>query len=103
MNDFFIMADVWLFLRIFLLLPTFYLFKGRETASFFTFFLMYITADIATAVIMLNLKSGLDLPEVISFIQDNTAVISLVLIAVNIAVFAVSAAISAKILQKDVR
>ena len=32
-----------------------------------------------------------------------TAVISLVLIAVNIAVFAVSAAISAKILQKDVR
>ncbi|GEM_PF-2905323 len=102
-NDFFIMADVLLFLLIFLLLPTFYLFKGRETASFFTFFLMYITADIATAVIMLNLKSGLDLPEVISFIQDNTAVISLVLIAVNIAVFAVSAAISAKILQKDVR
>lgn len=102
-NDFFIMTDVLLFLLIFLLLPTFYLFKGRETASFFTFFLMYITADVATAVIILNLKSGLDLPEVISFIQDNSALISLVLIAVNTAVFAVSAAVSAKILDKDAR
>lgn len=102
-NDIFIMVDVLLFLLIFLLLPTFYLFKGKETASFFTFFLMYITADIATAVIMLSMRSGLDLPEVITFLQDNAAVISLILVAVNIAVFAVSAAVSAKILGKDVR
>lgn len=101
-NDFFIMADVLLFLLIFLLLPTFYLFKGRETASFFTFFLMYITADIAMAVIMPSMR-GLDLPKVMTFIQDNSAVISLILVAVNAAVFAVSAAVSAKILQKDVR
>lgn len=102
-NDFFIMADVLLFLLIFLLLPTFYLFKGRETASFFTFFLMYITADIATAVIMLSMRSGMDMTKAVEFAQNNAAVISLVLIAVNVAVFAVSAAISAKILRKDVR
>lgn len=102
-NDFFIMADVLLFLLIFLLLPTFYLFKGRETASFFTFFLMYITADIATAVIMLSMRSGMDMTKAVEFVQNNAAVISLVLIAVNVAVFAVSAAISAKILRKDVR
>lgn len=102
-NDIFIMVDVLLFLLIFLLLPTFYLFKGKETASFFTFFLMYITADIATAVIMLSMRSGLDLPKVITFLQDNAAVISLILVAVNIAVFAVSAVVSAKILGKDVR
>lgn len=102
-NDIFIMADVLLFLLIFLLLPTFYFFKGRETASFFTFFLMYITADIATAVIMLSMKSDLDLQKAMTFLQDNAAVISFILIAVNIAVFAVSAAVSAKILGKDVR
>ncbi len=102
-NDFFIMADVLLFLLIFLLLPTFYLFKGRETASFFTFFLMYITADIAAAVIMLSMRSGMDMTKAIEFAQNNAAVISLVLIAVNVAVFAVSAAISVKILRKDVR
>lgn len=102
-NDIFIMVDVLLFLLVFLLLPTFYLFKGKETASFFTFFLMYITADIATAIIMLSMRSGLDLPKVITFLQDNAAVISLILVAVNIAVFAVSAAVSAKILGKDVR
>ena len=102
-NDIFIMVDVLLFLLVFLLLPTFYLFKGKETASFFTFFLMYITADIATAVIMLSMRSGLDLTEVITFLQDNAAVICFIPVAVNIAVVAVSAAVSAKILGKDVR
>ena len=102
-NDIFIMADVLLFLLIFMLLPTFYLFKGRETASFFTFFLMYITADVATAVIMLSMRSGMDPEKAMTFLQDNAAVISLILVAINIAVFAVSAAVSAKILGKDVR
>lgn len=102
-NDFFIMADVLLFLLIFLFLPTFYFFKGRETASFFTFFLMYITVDIITAVIMLSMRSGLDLQKAMTFLQDNAALINLALIAVNAAVFAVSAVISAKKLSKDVR
>lgn len=102
-SDFFITADVLLFLLVFLLLPTFYMFRGRETASFFTLFLMFITTDIITAVIMLTMKTERDFLRVIDFIQGNAAVICIVLIAVNAAVFAVSAVISARLLCKNAR
>lgn len=82
------------------MLPLFYLFRGKDTASFFVIVILFISVNAVFAVAMLSSDNGIDIAGSADKLFSMLPAICLALLAVDILTFFISWRISTALLRK---
>ena len=81
-------------------LPLFYVFRGKDTASFFVIVVLFVAINAVFAVIMISSDNGIGFAESADKLISKLPLICLALLAVDIVTFFVSWRISTSLLRK---
>lgn len=82
------------------MLPLFYVFRGKDTASFFVIVVLFVAINAVFAVIMISSDNGIGFAESADKLISKLPLICLALLAVDIVTFFVSWRISTSLLRK---
>ena len=82
------------------MLPIFYVFRGKDTASFFVIVVLVIAVNAVLAVGMISSDNGTDIAKTADKLINMLPIVCLVLLAVDIVTFFVSWRISTSLLRK---
>lgn len=82
------------------MLPIFYVFRGKDTASFFVIVVLFVAVNAVLAVGMISSDNGTDIAKTADKLIDMLPIVCLVLLAVDIVTFFVSWRISTSLLRK---
>ena len=82
------------------MLPLFYIFRGKDTASFFVIVVLFVAVNAVLAVGMISSDNGTDIAKTADKLINMLPIVCLVLLAVDIVTFFVSWRISTSLLRK---
>lgn len=82
------------------MLPIFYVFRGKDTASFFVIVVLFVAANAVLAVGMISSDNGTDIAKTADKLINMLPIVCLVLLAVDIVTFFLSWRISTSLLRK---
>lgn len=82
------------------MLPIFYVFRGKDTASFFVIVVLFVAVNAVLAVGMISSDNGTDIAKTADKLINMLPIVCLVLLAVDIVTFFVSWRISTSLLRK---
>lgn len=82
------------------MLPIFYVFRGKDTASFFVIVVLFVAVNAVLAVGMISSDNGMDIAKTADKLINMLPIVCLVLLAVDIVTFFVSWRISTSLLRK---
>lgn len=82
------------------MLPLFYIFRGKDTASFFVIVVLFVAVNAVLAVGMISSDNGMDIAKTADKLINMLPIVCLVLLAVDIVTFFVSWRISTSLLRK---
>ena len=82
------------------MLPIFYVFRGKDTASFFVMVVLFVAVNAVLAVGMISSDNGTDIAKTADKLINMLPIVCLVLLAVDIVTFFVSWRISTSLLRK---
>ena len=82
------------------MLPLFYIFRGKDTASFFVIVVLFVAVNAVLAVGMISSDNGTDIAKTADKLINMLPIVCLVLLAVDIVTFFLSWRISTSLLRK---
>lgn len=82
------------------MLPIFYVFRGKDTASFFVIVVLFVAVNAVLAVGMISSDNGTDIAKTADKLINMLPIVCLVLLAVDIVTFFLSWRISTSLLRK---
>ena len=82
------------------MLPIFYIFRGKDTASFFVIVVLFVAVNAVLAVGMISSDNGTDIAKTADKLINMLPIVCLVLLAVDIVTFFLSWRISTSLLRK---
>ena len=82
------------------MLPLFYIFRGKDTASFFVIVVLFVAVNAVLAVGMISSDNGMDIATTADKLINMLPIVCLVLLAVDIVTFFLSWRISTSLLRK---
>lgn len=82
------------------MLPIFYVFRGKDTASFFVIVVLFVAVNAVLAVGMISSDNGMDIAKTADKLINMLPIVCLVLLAVDIVTFFLSWRISTSLLRK---
>lgn len=82
------------------MLPLFYIFRGKDTASFFVIVVLFVAVNAVLAVGMISSDNGMDIAKTADKLINMLPIVCLVLLAVDIVTFFLSWRISTSLLRK---
>ena len=82
------------------MLPLFYIFRGKDTASFFVIVVLFVAVNAVLAVGMISSDNGTDIAKTADKLINMLPIVCLALLAVDIVTFFVSWRISTSLLRK---
>ena len=82
------------------MLPLFYIFRGKDTASFFVMVVLFVAVNAVLAVGMISSDNGTDIAKTADKLINMLPIVCLVLLAVDIVTFFVSWRISTSLLRR---